>query len=93
MHKPVQVLEISFCTDENDVVVLDITPPMPVIPTLTNPGDVTSTRNQFEERMQINSHLGFQPKLNALEEVYQRAVEGIRECQEKMSCLGVVVEF
>ena len=91
--KSVQVPDISSSTDENDVVVLDITPPMPVIPLLTKPRDVTSTGNPLEERMQINSHLDFQPELNALEEVYQWAAEGVRECQEKMNHLGVVREY
>ena len=71
MCKPVQVLDISSSTDENDVVVLDITPPMPVIPLLTKPGDVTSTGNPLEEWIQIKSHLDYQPELNALEGVYQ----------------------
>ena len=93
VRKPVQVLDISSSTDENDVVVLEISPPMPVIPLLTKPGDVTSTGNPLEERMQINSHLDFQPELNALEEVYQQAAEGVRECQEEMNCLGVVMEY
>ena len=93
VQKPVQVLAISSSIDENNVVIMDITPPVPVIPTLTNPRDVTSTKNLLEERVQINSHLDLQPELNALEEVYQQAAEGIRECQEKMSCLGVVMEF
>ena len=71
MCKPVQVPDISSSTDENDVVVLDITPPMPVIPLLTKPRDVTSTGNPLEEGMQINSHLDLQSELNALEQVYQ----------------------
>ena len=75
------------------MVVLDITPPMPVIPFLTKPGDVRSTENPFEEQMQINSHLDLQPELNALKEVYKQAAEGVRECQEKMSCLSVVMEY
>ena len=93
MHKPVQVPDISSSTDEDDVVVLDITPPMPMIPILTKPGDITSTGNPLEEWMQINSYLDLQPELNALKEVYQRAAEGVRECNEKMSCLGVVMEY
>ena len=93
VHKPVQVPDISSSTNEDDVVVLDITPPMPVIPILTKPGDVTSTGSPLEEWMQINSYLDLQPELNALKEVYQWAAEGVRECQEKMSCLGVVMEY
>ena len=72
---------------------MDITPPVLVIPTLTKPEDVTSTKNLLEEQMQINFHLDIQPELNALEEMYQWAAEGIRECQEKMSFLRVVMEF
>ena len=93
MCRPVQVPDISSSTEEDDVVMLDITPPMPVIPTLTKPGDITSTGNPLEEQMQINSHLDFQPELNALKEVYQQVAEGVRECQEKMNHLGVVMEY
>ena len=71
MHKPVQVLDISSSINEDDVVMLDITPPMPVILILTKSRDDTSTGNPLEEWMQINSHLDFQPELKALKEVYQ----------------------
>ena len=93
MQNQVQVLEISSSTNKNDVVVMDITLNVLVIPTLTKPGDVTSMKNLLEEQMQIISHLDLKLELNALEEVYQQAAESIRECHEKMSCLGVVMEF
>ena len=93
MCKPVQVPDISSSTNEDDVVVVDITPPMPVIPILTKPGDVTSTGNPLEEWMQINAHLDLQPELSALEEGYQQAAEGVRECQEKMNHLSVIMEY
>ena len=92
VHKAVQVPDITSSTDENDVVVLDITPSMPVIPLLTRPGDVSSTGNPLEEWMQINSHLDFQPEFNTFGEVYKQGAEGVIECQEKMNHLGVVIE-
>ena len=69
MQKPVQVLEISSQSIKEDVVMMDKTPPMKVIPTIIKPRDVTSTESSLPQPVQVNSHLDFQPELNTLENV------------------------